>query len=313
MVSVWLRVPAECEVDGRPRAHGRSTASRQFVPATVDARRTDGTDTWWRARLTCHNPVTGYRWILDGRPTGYAWLNGTGLHLRDVPDAGDFRLVAHDLRRRTGRWTRSSTRSSRTGSPSLAGAAERRDRVPDWAVPARWTDPVTPFAARTRAAALRRRPRRDHRPPRPLERLGADVLYLTPFFPARSNHRYDASTFGAGRPGARGRRGAAPAHRRGPPTGHAGPRRLHDQPHRRQPRVVRRRARPSESSPERGLLLLDDAGRLRRLARGDVAAQAQLRQRRAAPSVLRRPGRSGPAVAGSARAAWTDGGSTSPT
>lgn len=28
-----------------------------------------------------------------------------------------------------------------------------------------------------------------------LERLGVDVLYLTPFFPARSNHRYDASTF----------------------------------------------------------------------------------------------------------------------
>ena len=28
-----------------------------------------------------------------------------------------------------------------------------------------------------------------------LESLGVDVVYLTPFFPARSNHRYDASSF----------------------------------------------------------------------------------------------------------------------
>ncbi len=28
-----------------------------------------------------------------------------------------------------------------------------------------------------------------------IQQLGADVIYLTPFFPARSNHRYDASTF----------------------------------------------------------------------------------------------------------------------
>ena len=28
-----------------------------------------------------------------------------------------------------------------------------------------------------------------------LERLGVNLLYLTPVFPARSNHRYDASTF----------------------------------------------------------------------------------------------------------------------
>src|SRR6202007_75974 len=28
-----------------------------------------------------------------------------------------------------------------------------------------------------------------------VESLGANVLYLTPFFPARSTHRYDASSF----------------------------------------------------------------------------------------------------------------------
>ena len=38
-----------------------------FVRAVVD-RRTD-TDTWWRADLTCHNPVTSYRFILEGGPS----------------------------------------------------------------------------------------------------------------------------------------------------------------------------------------------------------------------------------------------------
>ena len=42
-----------------------------------------------------HNPVTSYRFLLD-EPGGYRWLNGRGLHARDVPDAGDFRLTVHD-------------------------------------------------------------------------------------------------------------------------------------------------------------------------------------------------------------------------
>ena len=78
---------------GRPRAHGARTARRPSPwPRKV---RTTAADDWWRATLTCHNPVTNYRFLLTGGPTKYAWLNGTGVHERDVPDASDFRLVAH--------------------------------------------------------------------------------------------------------------------------------------------------------------------------------------------------------------------------
>ncbi len=34
--------------------------------------------------VVCHNPVTNYRFILEGGPTAYQWLNGTGVHQRDV-------------------------------------------------------------------------------------------------------------------------------------------------------------------------------------------------------------------------------------
>ena len=68
--------------------------------------------------------------------------------------------------------------------------------MPDWAVPARWTEPVYGVRGQDQGKQLYGgdldgiTDHLDH-----LERLGADVLYLTPFFPARSNHRYDASTF----------------------------------------------------------------------------------------------------------------------
>ena len=219
---MWLRVPADLPLDD---VHVRTVADGEpeFVPAVVDAARSDGADTWWRARLPCHNPVTSYRWILTGGPTGYAWLNGTGLHLRDVPDTNDFRLVAHD--RPPPDWPldtvvyqvfpdrfAKSSRSvlaaagaqprARLGGPRALDGAGLRVRGQDQGKQLYGgdLDGITDHL--------------DH-----LERLGTDVLYLTPFFPARSNHRYDASTFERVDPVLGGddalRRLTAEAHRRG--------------------------------------------------------------------------------------------------
>ena len=155
-------------------------------------RRTD-TDTWWRADLTCHNPVTSYRFILEGGPASYAWLNGTGLHLRDVPDAADFRLVTYDA---PPAWALDAVVYQIFPDRFAEGAWTVT--APDWAVPARTgTSPVTTDRGRIGqqlyggdldgiTAHL------DH-----IVSLGATVVYLTPFFPSRSNHRYDASSFDA--------------------------------------------------------------------------------------------------------------------
>ena len=158
---------------------------------TVAERRTD-TETWWCGELEIAHPVTSYRFVLEGGPQQFGVLNGAGLWSRDVPDDGDFRLTIH---RPSPAWARDAV-VYQIFPDRFARSADADGReVPDWAVPAQWSDPVD-----TRREIIGTQlyggdldgivEHLDH-----LERLGVDVIYLTPFFPARSNHRYDASTF----------------------------------------------------------------------------------------------------------------------
>ena len=150
------------------------------------------TETWWRAEIVCHNPVTNYRFILEGGPTAYQWLNGTGLHLRDVPDAADFRLLTFAA---PPGWAADAV-VHQVFPDRFAVSGDGVGRpLPDWVVPAEWDDPVD----LSEGSGFRQLDggdldgvveRLDH-----LQGLGINVIYLTPFFPSRSNHRYDASTF----------------------------------------------------------------------------------------------------------------------
>jgi alpha-glucosidase len=92
-VSVRVRVPHEADVSA---VHVRLTPDAEPIFVDALAETSTGTETWWRAEIICRNPVTSYRFILEGGPTTYQWLNGTGVHERDVPDAADFRLVTFD-------------------------------------------------------------------------------------------------------------------------------------------------------------------------------------------------------------------------
>lgn len=175
---VWLRVVH----DGEPR----------LVPARLE--RTGPAERWYVADVVVHNPVTPYRFLLD-EPGGYRWLNGAGLHARDVTDAADFRLSVHAPAPRwlddavvyqvfPDRFARSSGHDGPPAGP-----------LPGWAVPAAWSDePLVagPDVGRQLfggdLAGIEQR--LDH-----LALLGVDTLYLTPVFPGRSNHRYDATSF----------------------------------------------------------------------------------------------------------------------
>lgn len=188
-VAVRVRVPHEADVRA---VHVRLTRDAEplFVDAVVDAA-TD-TETWWRAEIICHNPVTSYRFILEGGTTAYQWLNGTGTHLRDVPDAADFRLVTFAA---PPVWAADAV-VYQVFPDRFARSGDGIDRpLPDWAVPAQWDDPVD----LSKDSGSRQLyggdldgvvEHLDH-----LQSLGVNVLYLTPFFPATSNHRYDASSF----------------------------------------------------------------------------------------------------------------------
>jgi alpha-glucosidase len=184
-VTVRVRVPHESDVAA---VHVRLTPDAEpvFVQAVVD--RGTETETWWRAEIICHNPITGYRFILEGGATGNQWLNGTGAHLRDLPDAADFRLVTFAA---PPAWAADAI-VCQVFPGRFARAVDRP--LPYCAVPAQWDDPVD----LSEGSGSRQLyggdldgvvEHLDH-----LQPLGVNVLCLTPFFPSRSNHRYDASS-----------------------------------------------------------------------------------------------------------------------
>jgi alpha-glucosidase len=163
--------------DGEPRT----------IEAIVDAE--DEEETWWRASFTVSNPATRYRWLLAGGETGYGWLTGNGVVPYEVPSADDFVLslgAGPD-------WHRSSVVYQIFPDRFASSGVQRTP--PDWAIPRAWSEPPTGRGPATPKEWYGGdlpgiEQRLDH-----IESLGANVVYLTPIFPAGSAHRYDASSF----------------------------------------------------------------------------------------------------------------------
>jgi hypothetical protein len=114
-VSVFLRVP---KASGVKQALLRTFIDGEQALTETTLDRENEHEVWLRGQFRVENPVVGYRWLLDGVPDGYQWLNGEGTYAHDVTDAADFRSRPTPPRRR-GRLMPCCTRSSRTGSPSL--------------------------------------------------------------------------------------------------------------------------------------------------------------------------------------------------
>ncbi len=194
--SLGERIPVLVRV---PRAWGTTAMALRsvydgdpyVVRAEVDRERGDEHDVWWRAELDVHNPVTSYRFLLDGGPDGYVWLNGSGVWAHDVTDAGDFRVTTFAP---PPGWVADAV-VYQIFPDRFARAQGIAHELPPWAIPASWEEPVIRGGADT----LRQLYGGDLRGVEEhldyLEKLGVNVIYLTPFFPATSNHRYNASTF----------------------------------------------------------------------------------------------------------------------
>lgn len=168
--------------------------SAERAPAEPEG--SPGGDVWWRVDIEVRNPVTGYRFLLE-TSDGQRWLTAAGLYRHDVPDVTDFRLVAHEP---PPSWAAEAVvyqifpdRFAR--SPGAGLGPLPADQLPDWAIPCAWDAPVIGRGPETPyqfyggdldgiVGHL------DH-----IAALGANTIYLTPIFPARSNHRYDASSF----------------------------------------------------------------------------------------------------------------------
>jgi alpha-glucosidase len=187
IATVRLRVPRQLRVDHvvlRPVRDGEPRAVRAEIDEETEA------ETWYRASFPVDNPSTRYRWLLAGGSVGYVWLTGRGLVSHDVPDADDFVLT-----------TDPGGPDWHLGSvvyeifPDRFASSGAAAETPSWAVRRAWDDlptgrgPAAPFELYGGDLAGIEA-KLDH-----IESLGADVLYLTPFFPAGSTHRYDASSF----------------------------------------------------------------------------------------------------------------------
>ena len=187
LVRVRLRVPDACATT-RVRLRSTPDAEPAIVEAAIE--RHEPGATWWSADLLLHNPLTTYRWLLDGGDLGRCWLNGAGVSHRDVTDDADFRITTAPP---GPRWLAGTVgyqifidRFATAGTPGS---------TPDWAIPRGWDEPIddTP-GIRSRhwyggdLAGIEAH--LDH-----LVHVGVSLIYLTPFFPAGSMHRYDASSF----------------------------------------------------------------------------------------------------------------------
>jgi alpha-glucosidase len=185
--TVLLRVPRAAPV-AEAAVRYVSDAEPYVTAAEID-RETDS-DTWWRATFPVVNPATPYRWLLSGGAYGYAWLNAAGVQAFDVPDADDFVATPEP-----------GGPDWHLGSvvyqvfPDRFASAGLDVEPPEWAIPRSWDElptgrgPETPYEWYG-GDLVGLGQRLDY-----ISELGANVLYLTPFFPAGSTHRYDARTF----------------------------------------------------------------------------------------------------------------------
>ena len=181
-----------------PRASSADTVALRYVhdgePRIVQAvvEGESNGETIWRATFRPANPATRYRWLLAGGEIGWAWVNGTGVVTHDVPDDDDFVLVPAD--RDGPAWHLESVVyeifPDRFASSGLAVDA------PDWAVRREWDElPIQQIGMKSQYELFGGDLRGVEQHLDHIASLGANALYLTPFFPAGSVHRYDSTSF----------------------------------------------------------------------------------------------------------------------
>ncbi|WP_168627826.1 glycoside hydrolase family 13 protein [Cryobacterium sp. BB307] len=189
LIRVRVRIPVGFGPVTRVHARSNPNHEPRFNEAERIAR-VDGWE-WWEAEVLVENPEHGYRFMIT-TDQGIRWLNATGLHTAEPLDAEDFLVVTHAP---APSWAPSQVMYEIFPDRFARSAAADDHPTPKWAVPAAWTDPVVDRGPHTPLQFYGGDldgivERLDH-----LERLGITLLYLTPFFPGASNHRYNATSF----------------------------------------------------------------------------------------------------------------------
>jgi alpha-glucosidase len=182
-----------------PQAMGAVTAVRtrsnpDHEPVYTDATliHSEGGWDWYQAPVVVENPVHGYRFFLSFADGSYGYLNAAGYSTGELLDLEDFKLVAYP---EPPLWAKSTVMYQVFPDRFARSSAADGRELPIWAEPAQWTDePVNIGPSTPRqfygGDLLGIEEKLDH-----LVDLGVTMIYLTPIFPAHSNHRYDALSF----------------------------------------------------------------------------------------------------------------------
>jgi alpha-glucosidase len=163
--------------DGEPR-----TAPLKFYKEGAN-------ESWYSVTIPIINTSTAYRFVFVG-PNKYEWLNAYGLFTHDVHSNNDFVVLAHPA---NPSWIRSSVFYQIF--PDRFARSNHSYELPEWAQLRDWNDFPAGRSNTTGTEIYGGdlygvADHLDH-----IEKLGVNGIYFTPFFPALSNHRYDASSF----------------------------------------------------------------------------------------------------------------------
>ena len=147
---------------------------------------------WFETSIVMHNPHMNYRFYIELANGDIYWLNAHGLSELESPDVMDFRINTFSS---APDWGKKSVMYQIFPDRFARSAKADSHKTPDWALPRKWSDEVIGTGPGTSEQFFGGDlwgviEHLDH-----LKKLGVTLLYLTPIFPGRSNHRYDASSF----------------------------------------------------------------------------------------------------------------------
>ena len=163
--------------DGEPRSYELKAGKKKDV------------ERWYEVKITVVNVHTVYRFVFVAKDK-YDWLNAFGLSSHDVHSNNDFQIVAVPA---NPEWIKSSVFYQ--VFPDRFAKSGKTQKIPDWAHPREWNELPRGRSKFTGTELyggdlLGVELHLDH-----INDLGVNGIYFTPFFSARSNHRYDASSF----------------------------------------------------------------------------------------------------------------------
>ncbi|KFI46337.1 glycoside hydrolase family 13 protein [Bifidobacterium boum] len=187
-IRVRVRIPASNPYTG-VKLHSLVDDEMHLEDARPILRTPD--EIWYEAPLPVHNPVTRYRFALL-RDGGFDWLNALGVFDREVSDVYDFRVTTFAP---SPAWNREGA-TYQIFPDRFARSRQSAERsAPDWAHPTAWSATPLAYGVETGRQWYGGDLKGIEEHLEYIHDLGFTTVYLTPCFPARSVHRYDASTF----------------------------------------------------------------------------------------------------------------------